>query len=892
MSCNICVERFNKTNRCKVTCNCDYEACRACIKTYLLDKTEDAHCMSCKIGWDREFMTKSFEKTFMVKSYKDHREKILIERELSMLQATQPYVEREIKLEKLNAAMTLLREKYHTDMIDLQSQVNEVSDNVKVERKKFIRKCGVNNCHGFLSSSLKCELCENFACVDCREVTGKTTEERELHNCDSQIVESIKFLEKDSKPCPKCASLTFKTLGCFSENTPIIMWDQSTKMSQDILIGDILIGDDGEQRTVLSTCSGEDEMYEIQQNKGENYIVNSKHTLILKYTIDKSIVWYESNNRWKLSWFCRDTLKGKSKDFIVKNEITKELAKQEAYNFKNTLNFTEEIEMRVDQFIKLTNSAKKSLLGFKSSKGINYNEKQVTLDPYILGLWLGDGTHTEPVIASEDIEIQNYILNWCEYNDAELVHEGVKFRIRRRGLSNYKGNDRLAISRGATSNSCKGCITGREDIVRKFDIGDTPYLENNTETSKLKTNPFTDQIRKYNLFGNKHIPKEFMINNRDTRLKVLAGLIDSDGSAPKDQNGKRIVISLKHKKLFDDMVLLSRSLGFVVNVNKVEHKNETHFGYGPKDYPDEYILNLSGEFLHEIPTLLPIKKCVGTLSNKDYFRTSIEVIPIGKGKYFGWQVSNNHRFVGNDFTVLRNCNSMWCVECHSSWNWVSGKIESGTIHNPEYFDWLKKQDGSVPRNPLDFLCGREIDNNFIIRLLQVFPRTIAKDWQQTINWRGAIEYYNNKTFQRSSVFPFKDGTKTDENFSEIARNIIHIREVEVPRFQQADRLQDNLKMRIDFMRNKIEKSDFKRKIQKKEKENQKKNEISNVLGMYINCTTDIFYRLIDKPNEAKKIQVEIDALRRYVNDSLKRISMTFNCRKYEINQHYQFDSLN
>jgi hypothetical protein len=442
--CNVCAESFNKTKRAKVTCRCDYEACRSCIKTYLLDKTEDAHCMSCKVGWDRKFMASNFEVTFMTKNYKSHREQILIERELSMLQATQPYVEREIKLEKLNLAMDQLTKKYFQERKDLQDEYQAVSENTTVERKKFVRKCPNGDCHGFLSSALKCELCEKFACRDCREVTGKTTEERENHACDPQIVESVKFLEKDSKPCPKCASLTFKTVGC---------------------------------------------------------------------------------------------------------------------------------------------------------------------------------------------------------------------------------------------------------------------------------------------------------------------------------------------------------------------------------------------------------------------------------------------------------NSMWCVECHSSWNWVSGKIESGTIHNPEYFDWLKKQNGGVPRNPNDIICGREIDNNFIIRLLQVFPRGMAKDWIETTNWRGQIEYYKMKTNERTTVYPFKNGT--NEHFAEIARNIIHIRHVEVPRFQEADRLQDNLQMRIDFMRNKIDKYDFKKKIQKKEKEVEKKREINNVLGMYINCMTDIFYRLVDKPN-TKKIQVEMDALRDYVNDSLKRISTTFNSKRYEINKDFVF----
>lgn len=447
--CNVCAEKFNKTNRTKVTCRCDYEACRSCIKTYLLNKSEDAHCMSCKVGWDRKFMSENFEKTFMLNSYKDHREQILIEREMGMLQATQPYVERVIKLEKLNLVMEQLRIKHHNEMTVLQNEYYVISDNTKIERKKFIRKCPNGDCHGFLSSALKCELCENFACSNCREVTGNTTEKRQAHTCNPEIVESVKFLEKDSKPCPKCASMTFKIVGC---------------------------------------------------------------------------------------------------------------------------------------------------------------------------------------------------------------------------------------------------------------------------------------------------------------------------------------------------------------------------------------------------------------------------------------------------------HSMWCIECHSSWNWITGKIETGTIHNPEYFDWFKKQNinGSVPRNPLDFVCGREIDDNFIIQHMKIFPRVMAKDWREIGTWKGQMEYYNNKTGVTSTIYPFEDETKTNENLIEILRNVIHIREVEVPRFQQADRLQDNLQMRIQFMRNQIEKTEFKKRIQKNEKENEKKHEITNVLIMYINCMTDIFYRLIDKPKDVKQNEVEMNALKNYANESFARIGKTFNSKKYEINKNFVF----
>lgn len=215
--CNICAEKFNKNNRTKITCHCEFEVCRSCGKIYILDKIEDAHCMNCKIKWDRKFMADNFDKTFMSKSYRDHREQILIEREMGMLQATQPYVEREIKLEKLNVAMIRLRINYENDMKILQDKIQVASgSSATVEHKKFIRKCPNGECHGFLSSSLKCKLCENYSCSDCREITGKKTEERDAHTCDPQIIKSVKLLEKDSKPCPKCASLTFKSTGCNS----------------------------------------------------------------------------------------------------------------------------------------------------------------------------------------------------------------------------------------------------------------------------------------------------------------------------------------------------------------------------------------------------------------------------------------------------------------------------------------------------------------------------------------------------------------------------------------------------------------------------------------------------------------------------------------------------
>ena len=64
---------------------------------------------------------------------------------------------------------------------------------------------------------------------------------------------------------------------CLGLNTPIIMFDGSIKMVQDVKTNELIMGDDSSSRRVLSTSSGEDEMYKVTTHFGDSYIVNSAH---------------------------------------------------------------------------------------------------------------------------------------------------------------------------------------------------------------------------------------------------------------------------------------------------------------------------------------------------------------------------------------------------------------------------------------------------------------------------------------------------------------------------------------------------------------------------------------------------------------------------------------
>lgn len=255
-SCNVCCESFNKSNHKQIQCSyCTYEVCSGCTEEYLLSNTQDPHCMSCRKAWSRDFIDRSFKKAFVNDRYKKHRENVLIDREKSLLPATMPMVESTLLKKKwtenitelLNERKTLnelwkemlysqtlrmerierlerqcdIELKLQTNKILVKYQrmkiyaaqwVNNVNNVNETERRKFIRACPAVDCRGFLSTQWKCGLCEIWVCPDCHEIKGANKDAP--HTCKTENIESAKLIEKDTRPCPSCASLIYKVQGC------------------------------------------------------------------------------------------------------------------------------------------------------------------------------------------------------------------------------------------------------------------------------------------------------------------------------------------------------------------------------------------------------------------------------------------------------------------------------------------------------------------------------------------------------------------------------------------------------------------------------------------------------------------------------------------------------
>jgi len=260
MDCSICCEKFNKSTLKPVTCGfcVNFTACLACVKRYLLETTQTAHCMNCKHEWSRVNLVENIPKTFIGIEYKKRRQELNLELEKSMMPATQPYVEIEIERNRINELtkeIHVLRHKKYSinNYSDLYLEyelecvrkehyikciIKDIRDRTAVlnghrtlgNRAQFIRKCPVEACKGFLSTGWKCGICKTKVCAKCHEIkkvgsvlegTNDSTEEEEKeeegedhHVCDPNNVETAKLLKHDTKACPKCATMIFKIDGC------------------------------------------------------------------------------------------------------------------------------------------------------------------------------------------------------------------------------------------------------------------------------------------------------------------------------------------------------------------------------------------------------------------------------------------------------------------------------------------------------------------------------------------------------------------------------------------------------------------------------------------------------------------------------------------------------
>jgi len=432
---------------------------------------------------------------------------------------------------------------------------------------------------------------------------------------------------------------------CFDPNTEILMWDGTVKLAVDIKVDDVLIDDLGNPTRVRSTCEGYKNMYDIIPDKSNfmGHRVTDNHILTLKIRGDKTIrpsTRKDRNYTHIVEFLNRDSLVFQEKHFTCL---------EDARQFVSSITDDDDtIDITIENYLKLNKRTKDRLVLFKT-EGIHWTKKEVEMDPYLLGMWLGDGLSDGSGFAlnyKTDFETLAYWEKWAEENGA-------------------------VIARGRRY--CYSVVSKKNKEA---------YLDG--ICNRIEEAPLKKYLRKYDLLKNKHIPNEYLTNDRETRLKVLAGLVDTDGSVRAQGREIRICQGPANYRIVEDAYTLAMSLGFSCGLK--EGKSQwTDEKTGLKKFSTYKELIITGHKICEIPTLLPRKKLVPLenetqiIRSKSFMCSKFKLEEVGIGPFVGWQLHDKRgRFIlkdglsvhntpeGQSVGIVKNLSYMTHITIHSN----------------------------------------------------------------------------------------------------------------------------------------------------------------------------------------------------------------------------------
>lgn len=393
---------------------------------------------------------------------------------------------------------------------------------------------------------------------------------------------------------------------CQGKDTPILMYDGEVKLVQDVVVGDLLMGDDSTARTVLSTVTGYDEMFKVIPVKGGAYTFNREHILAIYIT--------NTNDRKYL---------------------------MDADGIKHSVG--EKSTVTVDTYLRSSAKFKANCKLYRTAINFTASGDALPIPPYILGAWLGDGTTDGSSLTTADPVIKEAWMAWGE-------------------------------SLGCTTRSVWGSNC------------ETLFLH----TERGQPNPALQALRELGVLGNKHIPQAYMVATKEDRLQLLAGILDTYGHLAQGC----FDLVLKQKVLSDQVAFVARSLGMATQVKETT-KSVKSLGFVGTYYRQ----CISGN-IELIPTKL--KKAGARHQVKDVLVTGFTIEPVGKGDYYGFDITGNRLYVLGDFTVTHNTlisheTGAWNITEHKEkvfmclleedndqtlYN-VAGKIDSIPYHRPD-----------------------------------------------------------------------------------------------------------------------------------------------------------------------------------------------------------------
>ena len=243
---------------------------------------------------------------------------------------------------------------------------------------------------------------------------------------------------------------------------------------------------------------------------------------------------------------------------------------------------------------------------------------------------------------------------------------------------------------------------------------------------------------------------------------------------------------------------------------------------------------------------------------------------------------------------ISGCDQVWCTLCHTAFSYRTGRIETNHIHNPHYYEWMRQnaENGEIPREPGDIpggqpQCREEVLNH----------QNVSRFYYHMIDskFSESVSHIQDHETRKEMVKVFG---KLRDRFAKCGRNILHLREVELPRYQ-FDQLTANQELRIRYMRNDIDEDRFRALVQQNEKKMAKKQEIYNVFQFVITAGSDILFRALERTSniyftleEIKAFNRELINLKKYANECLDEVSNIYKSVKITLTPSFKLEEPN
>lgn len=221
----------------------------------------------------------------------------------------------------------------------------------------------------------------------------------------------------------------------------------------------------------------------------------------------------------------------------------------------------------------------------ENAKPLQFERKDLLIDPYIVGYWLGDGNSSQAMITAhkdDSHEIKKALIDNNHTYDIRVQNASPNvehINIDRKAIEGdicFRGHDKRIVGT-VHGGWCKECRTQNRH-KRVYGHEQDPILDSHQRRLSL-------MLRKDGLISSdeycvKHIPRQYMEGSVDQRLSLLQGLMDSDGSIDKRSGSCEFTSSIK-TLAYDTMELIN-SLGIRASIShrypKFKHKGVSKVG--------------------------------------------------------------------------------------------------------------------------------------------------------------------------------------------------------------------------------------------------------------------------------------------------------------------------